>query len=396
VTEPTQQPGAHFVDGLRVTPLHLNHSAAVAADAVNDLRRIAGLGRVGAGFRIVVAGDAATLTPGIGFTIDGLPVRRDEPTALAIPDGDGPFAVGLRAVGKDDEATKVDDRATITYLLTEVVVAPDLADAPDLLVVGSVRRGADGLQVEQDPARFAPGPSHRHSGAWLEETGGLFRFDGMPVEGGGGQGSAGPQGDLGAQGPQGAQGAQGAQGVQGARGQLGNQGPQGGAGPQGSQGTQGAQGAAGQAGTGTPTDLTFLKSVNWDPKGRLPLDQALGQLAGVELSFTDALDPGPLTDFQATAVQVWCCPAGAAGPVRSLGKRLGVVDNFVRMNISVDEQAAAELRQLGGVVLIDIVCDLLLDRSGRPVSSSCAPALLDRGELLSPGGILRVGMRIGG
>ena len=105
---PPGLPGTRFVDGLRVTPAHLNHLQAVAAAAADDLRRVVGLGRVGAGLRIDVDDDGAVvLSPGVGFTSGGAVVRRDEPTAIPLPDDEARLMVGLRAVTLEDESTRV-------------------------------------------------------------------------------------------------------------------------------------------------------------------------------------------------------------------------------------------------------------------------------------------------
>ena len=57
-------PRANFVDGLRVTALHLNHLQDSALAAAEDLREIVGLGRIGIGLRLVVEGGAVTLSRG--------------------------------------------------------------------------------------------------------------------------------------------------------------------------------------------------------------------------------------------------------------------------------------------------------------------------------------------
>src|SRR5687767_14903685 len=101
----TDIPGTRFVDGLRVRPVHLNHLQSVLAKGLDDLRRVTGTGRVGAGLRLVVEGDAVQLTAGLGFTPSGHPVRRDEATTVTVPDGTDPTPVGVRAVSRPDDAT---------------------------------------------------------------------------------------------------------------------------------------------------------------------------------------------------------------------------------------------------------------------------------------------------
>ena len=83
-----------------VFEIELRARAEAAAD---DLRRVVGLGRVGFGFRIEVGEDqAVSLSPGLGFTSGGHPVRRDEGTAITLPADESTLVVALRAVSRDD------------------------------------------------------------------------------------------------------------------------------------------------------------------------------------------------------------------------------------------------------------------------------------------------------
>ena len=71
----TDAPRAQFVDGLRVTALHLNHLQWAALRAVADLREIVGHGRIGAGLRLVEDAGSVTVSAGVGFTPGGTAVR---------------------------------------------------------------------------------------------------------------------------------------------------------------------------------------------------------------------------------------------------------------------------------------------------------------------------------
>jgi len=146
----TAAPGSRFVDGLRVTPAHLNHAQAVAAAAWDDLRRVVGLGRVGAGFLIEVAADGTvSLSPGIAFTDGGSAVRRDQPTAVTLPDGNESVTVAVRAISQEDPTSRVDDQATIVFAATEVVVDAVVTPDADTVVLGTVRHEAGGVTVER-------------------------------------------------------------------------------------------------------------------------------------------------------------------------------------------------------------------------------------------------------
>jgi Collagen triple helix repeat (20 copies) len=392
----TTQPGTLFVDGLRVTPSHLNHAQAVAAESVADLRRAVGMGRVAAGFRLLVEDGTATLTRGVGFTAGGFPVRRDEGVALTVPDGDGPFTVALRAVSSEDEASRVGDEATITFLQTEVVVEADVAEDPDVLVVGLLRRADGQLSAEQDPVRFVSGPGHRHTGDWEEDVDGFWRYGGGPVEGAqgpkGDPGEKGEKGDKGNKGDKGDPGEPGAAGAQGEPGPPGEKGEKGDRGEKGDKGEKGDPGEQGPPGAGLPTDVTFLKSLSWAPLGPVSASEAAAILGDARLTFSADLDREVVHTVEPLAIHVWALPSALAGPVRALPRKVSLSGSDLGLTISLDNQTAAELQEAGGVVLIDLTCDLLLDRQGQPVSSSPGPAVLDRTEPLLPGGILRVGL----
>ena len=206
------EPGTRFVDGLRVTPSHLNHLQTVAAQGIADLRTVVGRGMIGAGLRIVAADDGSlSISPGLALTPSGQPVRLDLPVVVELAADATEAAVGLRAVSHDDPATMVGDVATIVTLLTEVVVPADAAD-PDTVVIGTLTRDGDAVTVTQDPARFVARAGHRHGGGFEQDGAGIWRFDGAVLDLGdieGVQGPPGPPGEAGAPGEPGAAGAPG-------------------------------------------------------------------------------------------------------------------------------------------------------------------------------------------
>ena len=66
-----------FVDGLRVTSDHLQHLQDRLRDAVLDLRRALGLGKVAWGLRAVLDGGVA-LAPGVAFSPSGVRLNIDD------------------------------------------------------------------------------------------------------------------------------------------------------------------------------------------------------------------------------------------------------------------------------------------------------------------------------
>src|SRR6185295_8501054 len=122
----TESQKTRFVDGLRVTPLHLNHTQSTAEQAVRDLRGVVGFGKVGYGFRLVLSDDGAqvTLSPGLGFAPGGLRLALAEGVALTVPDGPGgPFSVVLRAETHAEPSARLGDAPTVIYGDTTVEVS---------------------------------------------------------------------------------------------------------------------------------------------------------------------------------------------------------------------------------------------------------------------------------
>ncbi len=425
----TDAPGTRFVDGLRVTPAHLNHLQTVADAAITDLRRVVGRDRIALGFRLLVDGGDVVLTPGVGFTRSGLAVRRDEQVTLSLPDGTDEVVVGVHAVVREDDATMFGAVATIVDVLSEVVAPADAAD-PDTLVVGTVRRDPE-LATVQDPARFVPAQSHAHSGTWRQDDEGLWLYDGAPIDLGdvegtqgppgdpgpqgppgeqgpkgdkgntgtkgdaGPAGDAGPKGDQGDQGPKGDPGDQGPQGDQGPKGNPGGQGPkgdQGDQGPKGDQGAQGPKGDQGPPGGGQPLDVTTLKGINWDPVALLGIGDVPGLLERLVLDWSGDLEAEFFKRFSSVAVQVLVLPGTDALPVLHPAHTVSIAANQLSISVSA-QQSINALKELGGVVLVDVVCDYLMDRSGRPVSSSQA-AITGAEDFPTPGGLMRLTIRV--
>jgi len=444
----TDPPGSHFLDGLRVTPSHLNHLQDVLQAAVADLRRVVGKDRVALGFRLLIEGGDVVLTPGLGFTRSGLPVRRDERSVLTLPGGTDPVTVGVRAVSRIDEATRLGDEPTIIDLLSEVVLDPDVAD-PDTLVVGRVLRDG-GTTLTQDPARFVPSQAHQHSGEWRQDDEGTWLFDGAqvvidpddlpegpqgpagppgpPGEAGavgetgppgetgapgdpgpvgepgpagqpGPQGEPGPPGEPGPQGgpgPAGEAGAPGEAGPAGERGPAGETGPPGGAGAQGEPGPPGPQGEQGPAGPpgGPPADVTILRALSWSLPDIVPFSQLPGVVGQLKLDWSSKLDPNRFKQFASTTVNAFMVSATAGSALVRPAQKASVSANTLIVSLTPDDQTLASMRSVGGLVLIDIVCDLLLDSARLPVSSSLA-ALIDSTQVPWPGGFMRLTVRVG-
>jgi len=249
-------PRTEFRDGMRVTTDHMRHMQDRLREAVLDVRRTIGLGRIGWGLRATLDDRSVNVTPGIAFSPSGLRLSLDSAAAVSLPDGDGPFRVTLRAEHGDVEALRSAGAPTLLTVVTRLEAAAD-ADSElggDAIPIARVTAGADGLALVQDPGWFVAAGHHTHTGEFVQDAEGRWHFDGAPLTVDATVGPPGPAGAPGAPGPAGPQGAPGEQGVPGLPGPAGPAGPAGASGapgpvgPQGAPGEQGVPGLPGPAG----------------------------------------------------------------------------------------------------------------------------------------------------
>src|ERR671918_1848611 len=91
-----------FLDGLRVTADHLQHLQDRLREAVVDLRRTVGLGKIAWGLRAELVGATIQLAPGCAFAPSGARLSIDTDLILALPDGAaGPLRLVLRGTTSD-------------------------------------------------------------------------------------------------------------------------------------------------------------------------------------------------------------------------------------------------------------------------------------------------------
>src|SRR5262245_5624532 len=247
-----------FVTGLRVTADHLQHAQDRLREAVLDVRRTIGLGRIAWGLRVTGAGDQVRVEPGVAFAPNGVRLAIDTELRLAVP-GDGDWRIVLSAANHDTEALRVSGAPTLVTLTTTAQIDTAGGDpvATEALQIASANKTGGALTVIQDDALFVAMGHHGHSGAHTQDASGRWHFDGPIVEaaapgGGGPQGDSGPPGPAGPAGPQGERGEAGAAGPAGPAGPQGESGEAGAAGPAGPAGPQGEPGEAGAAGPAGP------------------------------------------------------------------------------------------------------------------------------------------------
>lgn len=238
----TTDPHTTFVDGLRVTPQHLNHLQDTLQQAVQDLRRTLGLGRIAYGLQVSAADGAVAVSPGLAFSAAGLRLELAEGATVALP-GSGEYRIELVASATDDPDARLGDEPTLWYVQVQVQAVPsDAAPTADSLVIARASN-LDGLSLTQDPGLHLVPSQHAHSGATYQDEAGFWRYDGPEI--GGAAGPPGPPGEAGPQGPAGEPGTPGPQGDAGPPGPPGDAGPPG---PQGLQGLPGFQGNPGPPG----------------------------------------------------------------------------------------------------------------------------------------------------
>ncbi len=254
----TTDPHTTFVDGLRVTPQHLNHLQDALHQAVLDLRKTLGFGRIAYGLRLSVVDGAIAVSPGLGFSAQGLRLELAVGATVTVPPS-GAFRIELVATADDEPDARLGDQPTIWYVEVLVqAVSTDAPATPDSLVIGLANHG-DGLQVSQDHQLFLVPSHHGHSNVSYQDGDGIWRYDGPSLDGvagpAGPAGPPGPVGPAGEPGPVGAPGPAGEPGPAGGVGPAGEAGPPGSPGPAGEVGLPGAigpQGPAGEPGSSGP------------------------------------------------------------------------------------------------------------------------------------------------
>ena len=138
--------------------------------------------------------------------------------------------------------------------------------------------------------------------------------------------------------------------------------------------------------------MTTLKGINWDPVVLLGIGDVPGLLERLVLDWSSDLEAEFFKRFSGVAVQVLVLPGTDALPVLHPPHTVAVQANQLTISVSA-QQSINSLKELGGVVLVDVVCDYLMDRSGRPVSSSQA-AITGSEDFPTPGGLMRLTIRV--
>lgn len=103
-------------DGLRLTTEHMNHLQGAFQSAVQDMRQIAGLGRVHHGFELVKEDDGQiTVLPGTAFDREGNRIVSDERRDVPVEFGDGETTKFVCVAYQELEDGLVEGRPTLIW-----------------------------------------------------------------------------------------------------------------------------------------------------------------------------------------------------------------------------------------------------------------------------------------
>ncbi len=256
----TEDAHSRFIDGQKVTSLHLQHLQDRLREGIADIRSNIGLGKVAWGLKAELADSEVTVYPGAAFSHSGSRLSIAEEAQVSVPDGDGPWQLVIRGENEDIEALRHNGASTVINLIAQLLIEP-VADVDiDTLILATIDTVDDAPQLQQDPEIFATTGHHNHTGTWRQNALGQWAYDGPTISSDqpnlpGPRGEQGPVGPMGPQGPQGEAGTDGTQGSQGETGPQGIQGLKGDKGDPGAQGETGAQGQQGEIGPeGIPGD----------------------------------------------------------------------------------------------------------------------------------------------
>jgi hypothetical protein len=114
------------------------------------------------------------------------------------------------------------------------------------------------------------------------------------------------------------------------------------------------------------------------------------------LSWSADLLEERLRPFEPWAVLLHSAPRRGNLPLRPVRRKTELGGNRLVVSVDVSDQGFIDLLEAGGVLVLDVVCDALVDDRGLPVSSSLGPLLFGTAEALVPGGSMRLALVVGG
>lgn len=175
----TDEAGTRFLDGMRVATEHMRHLQRSDIARAQALRGALGAWGVAHGFKVEAAGDGSvTIAPGLAFDAQGRPLQLRAPATLR-PEAGRRFLVAryiLEArllVG--GVPTLLDDGIEIA----QRVQPPPYDDAAVPLAEVVTEGGRSACM--QRGEWYLPPLAHGHSGAFVTDARGRWRYDGAPL-----------------------------------------------------------------------------------------------------------------------------------------------------------------------------------------------------------------------
>jgi hypothetical protein len=122
----------------------------------------------------------------------------------------------------------------------------------------------------------------------------------------------------------------------------------------------------------------MVRAVNWNPRTAVPIATALNVLSNLEIAFTAAL--GPTSPFLPGAMWVRLAPptpaatvaAPTLAPILALHGTTQISNNLVIWKLADPPAAVQNALKNGGLIVVDLDCDYIVDANGADVSGSAA------------------------
>jgi hypothetical protein len=152
-------------DGLRITTEHINHVQTAFASGIEDLRQIAGLGRIHSGLTVTVSGGQLTVAPGLAFDPLGNRLVFDQPQSVAVDFAKGEQVKYVCAKYETVEDGKVEGQATLLFDSSSVLVQTEPPKPQDnFVVLAKLVNLPDGIKVDAGDQTSSPSSGIRSSG----------------------------------------------------------------------------------------------------------------------------------------------------------------------------------------------------------------------------------------
>jgi hypothetical protein len=143
----------------------------------------------------------------------------------------------------------------------------------------------------------------------------------------------------------------------------------------------------------------MVHAVSWNPTVQIPASTVLKLLTNLQIAFTAPL--GAATRFAPAAAWVRFAPptpiatlaAPSLQPIVALHGNVVISGSTVAWRLTDDTNAVTAALRTGGLVLVDLDCDYIVDANGAVVSGSAS--LLAGGKPpVRPGGIFRTWIQV--